>query len=114
MSAADNRVTSSLTFSFTVVADTTAPSQPGTPSATIVSGKPNLSWSASTDNVGVTGYIIYRSMSSGSQGPEVGRSSGTTFRDTSAGRKWYYYSIRAYDAAGNVSTRSSQRFVDLR
>jgi DNA-binding beta-propeller fold protein YncE/mono/diheme cytochrome c family protein len=112
--AADYRVTSSVTFTFTVNADTSRPSKPGTPSATIVSSKPNLSWSASTDNVGVTGYIIYRSTSNGSQGSEIGRSTGTTFRDESAGRRRYYYSVRAYDAAGNVSSRSSQRMVDLR
>jgi hypothetical protein len=114
VTVADYRATSSVTFTFTVSSDTSAPSTPGTPSATIVSGKPNLSWSASTDNVGVAGYIIYRSTGGGSQGSEVGRSSGTTFRDESAGRRRYYYSVRAFDAAGNVSNRSSQRMVDLR
>jgi YVTN family beta-propeller protein len=114
VTVADYRATSSVTFTFTVSADTSAPSTPGTPSATIVSGKPNLSWSASTDNVGVAGYIIYRSTGSGAQGSEVGRSAGTTFRDESAGRRRYYYSVRAFDAAGNVSSRSNQRMVDLR
>jgi len=85
--------------------------KPGRPSITLVSGKPRLTWSASTDNVAVTGYIIYRSTSSGSQGSEVGRSATTTFTDTSATRRTWYYSIRAYDAANNVSNRSSNRSV---
>src|SRR5437867_212659 len=41
--------------------DTTAPSTPAGLSASAVSSSQiNLSWSASTDNVGVTGYRVYR------------------------------------------------------
>ena len=41
--------------------DTTPPSQPGTLTATAVSsGEVDLSWGASTDNVGVTGYRVER------------------------------------------------------
>ena len=41
--------------------DTTPPTQPGTLSATAVSGSEvDLSWGASTDNVGVTGYLVER------------------------------------------------------
>lgn len=41
--------------------DTTAPSIPASLNATTISaGQIDLSWNASTDNVGVTGYKIYR------------------------------------------------------
>ena len=43
------------------VPDTTPPSTPGTPAATAVSSsRIDLSWSASTDAVGVSGYRIFR------------------------------------------------------
>jgi cytochrome c peroxidase len=109
---ADDQTTTSVTFRFTVNRDTAAPSTPSRPSATIVSGKPRLTWTASTDNVAVTGYIVYRSTRSWSQGSEVGRTSSLSFHDTGASRRrTYYYSLRAYDAAGNVSSRSSSRSI---
>jgi YVTN family beta-propeller protein len=113
VTVADYRASASTTFSFAVSADTSAPSKPGRPSITLVSGKPRLTWTTSTDNVAVTGYIIYRSTSSGSQGTEVGRSATATFTDTSATRRTWYYSVRAYDAANNVSSRSSSRAVSV-
>ena len=74
-------MTVSTTFKFAIVADTAAPTTPGRPTITLSSNKPNLTWTASSDNVGVKGYIIYRSTSSATQGTEVGRSTTTTFRD---------------------------------
>ena len=63
----------------------------------------------------MTGYIIYRSTSSTSAGAEVGRSTTTSFRDTGAQRrKTYYYSVQAYDAAGNLSARSGVRMFATR
>jgi len=41
--------------------DVTKPTQPGTPTATGGYGAISVAWSASTDNVAVTGYTIYRS-----------------------------------------------------
>ena len=38
----------------------TAPTVPGLSGQAISSSQINLSWTASTDNVGVTGYRIYR------------------------------------------------------
>jgi chitodextrinase len=83
--------------------DTQAPSAPTNLSATAVSqSQINLSWTASTDNVGVTGYKIFRG------GTQVGTSSTTSYSDTSlsAGTS-YTYTVKATDAAGNDSLASS-------
>ena len=59
--------------------DTTPPSQPGTLSATAVSnGEVDLSWGASTDNVGVTGYHVERCAGAGcSNFVQVATATGT-------------------------------------
>jgi mannan endo-1,4-beta-mannosidase len=81
---------------------------PTTPTIAIAlaSGDPRPSWTAASDNVGVAGYIVYRSTSN-SGGSEVARTSSLAWVDASArsGRR-YYYNVRAYDAAGNLSARS--------
>jgi chitodextrinase len=64
----------------------------------------NLSWSASTDNVGVTGYTVYRG------GTQVATVSGSTltYSDTTvAPSTTYSYTVDAFDAAGNHSAQSS-------
>ena len=86
------------------------PSQvPSTPTITAVlsNGDPLLSWPASTDNVGVAGYIVYRSTNGGT-GSQIGKTSSLEWLDTTAvANKLYYYNVRAYDAAGNLSARST-------
>jgi chitodextrinase len=87
--------------------DTTAPTPPTSVTATAISEtRIDLSWSGANDNVGVTGYRIFRN---GGTNPiaTVG-ASPTTYSDTglSAGTT-YSYTIKAVDAAGNVSTASS-------
>jgi YVTN family beta-propeller protein len=105
-------VSRSFTWALTV-RDTAPPTRPSTFNATTSNGRPYLTWSASTDNIGVAGYIVYRS-TSGTQGAEVAR--------TAAGvRNWtdtafqenvrYTYSVKAYDAAGNLSSLTSLRSV---
>ncbi|NAS26300.1 hypothetical protein GT755_32080 [Herbidospora sp. NEAU-GS84] len=65
-------------------------------------------WNASTDNVGVTGYDVYRETAGG--WTKVG-SVGTTFPMFHEGGlvigQYYTYSVVARDAAGNVSPPSS-------
>jgi hypothetical protein len=113
VTVADYTASTSTTFSFVVNADTTAPSKPGGLNATLASGKPRLTWNTSTDNVGVAGYIIYRSTGKNSQDTEIGRSTTTTFTDTSATRGSWSYSVRAYDAADNISGRSNVKSVNV-
>lgn len=82
--------------------DTIAPSAPTGVVATPGSSSVSLSWSASTDNVGVVGYEIYRN------GAQVGTSSTTSFTDTGLSPETTYsYTVKAYDLAGNVSVASS-------
>jgi chitodextrinase len=53
----------------------------------------NLSWTASTDNVGVTGYDVYQGVFKGT--------SGTTYTATGlTAATAYTFSIKAKDAAG--------------
>src|SRR4029077_3930545 len=92
--------------------DTTAPSQPGTLSAVAVSGgEVDLSWGASTDNVGVTGYAIERCAGSGcSNYTQIATTTGTgtTYKDTTvSSATTYRYRVRATDAAGNLSAYSN-------
>src|SRR5262249_12053335 len=84
-------------------ADTSAPSVPAGVAATALSNtQVNLSWSTSTDNVGVTGYKVFRN------GTQVGNATNTSYQDTGlSGGATYGYTVAAYDAAGNTSAQSS-------
>ena len=85
-------------------ADTTPPTSP-TNLTTVASSSSelDLSWTASTDNVGVVGYKILRA------GVYVGTTtSGTTYADTGlTASTTYTYVVKAYDAANNVSSASN-------
>jgi len=85
--------------------DTQDPSIPANVTATAVtSTQVNLSWNASTDNVGVTGYTVFRD---GATLASVG--GGTlTYQDTSVvAATTYVYEVVARDAAGNTSGPSA-------
>jgi chitodextrinase len=86
--------------SATTQADTTPPSAPGTPTATTVtSSQVGLSWTASTDNVGVVGYRVVRN------GSVIATVSGTSYTDaTVSPSTTYAYQIVAFDAAGNTAS----------
>jgi len=90
--------------------DTQAPSVPANlavPSTTASSI--SLSWSASTDNVGVTGYQILRAPgTSGGTFTQIGTSTATSFANSGlTANTTYRYQVRATDAAGNVSAVSN-------
>jgi hypothetical protein len=90
-------------------ADTTPPSTPGTPTATAAGPtRVDLSWPASTDNVGVTSYRVYRN---GSTTP-LANPTTTSYADTTvAASTTYTYAVTAVDAAGNESARSASASV---
>ncbi len=84
-------------------ADTTAPSTPAGLTAVAVStAQINLAWTASTDNVGVTGYKVYsngtlrNALGNVLSMPDTGLAAGST----------YSYTVQAVDAAGNASGQS--------
>ena len=78
--------------------------RPATCSATAVGpNQVNLTWHASGDNIGVTGYRVFRDAT---QIATLG--AVTTYSDTgAAGSTTYAYTVRALDAAGNVSDPSN-------
>ncbi|GIF45555.1 fibronectin type III domain protein [Asanoa ferruginea] len=92
--------------------DTQAPSVPGQPTAgAVTASSVALSWAASTDNVGVSGYDVYRQQGSGTA-TLVGNTAGTSFTATGLSASTAYtFSVRARDAAGNVSAASQGRTV---
>jgi chitodextrinase len=90
--------------------DTSPPSTPtGLTTTAAASTQINLSWSASTDNIGVTGYRVERCSGSGcSTFTQVGTPTGTSYSDTGlTASTSYTYRVRATDAAGNLSGYSS-------
>jgi hypothetical protein len=83
---------------------------PGAPSAPY---KLILSWDASTDNVGVIGYEISRSLNGNGTGYTVRTNVGggtTTYQDVVNANTTYYYKVRAIDAANNFSQYSNEVF----
>jgi hypothetical protein len=95
-----------ITCGSTGTTDQTAPSQPGGLTASAPSSAAvNLSWTASTDNIGVSGYRIYRT---GLATPTTVSGSTTQYSDSSvAASTAYTYQVSAVDAAGNESTKAS-------
>lgn len=91
-------------------ADTTPPTTPNGLGATAAgTSQINVSWTASTDNVGVTGYRLERSQGAGSTSfAQVATPAGTSYADTGlAAGTLYNYRVRAVDAAGNLSAYST-------
>jgi fibronectin type 3 domain-containing protein len=88
--------------------DNLAPTVPSGLTATGSKRKIALSWTASTDNVGVTGYRVFRSASAAGPFSQIATATSTTYTDIglASGATWYYY-VQATDAAGNVSAASN-------
>src|SRR5947208_661899 len=60
-----------------------------------------LAWSPAADNVGVTGYQVFRN------GVQIGIASGSSYQDTGLSPVTVYtYTVAAFDAAGNPSGQS--------
>jgi chitodextrinase len=92
--------------------DTQAPTTPSQLSATAASSQQiNLTWTASTDNIGVSAYDIYRGQ--GTNTPQkVATVTTTSFGDTGlkASTQYSYY-VKARDASGNTSVQSNTATV---
>jgi streptogrisin C len=83
--------------------DTEAPTAPGNPQATgSTANSVSLSWTASTDNVGVTAYDVYNGSTLATTVTGTSATVSSLAPDTS-----YTFTVKARDAAGNVSAASS-------
>jgi chitodextrinase len=83
-------------------ADTQAPTAPTLTASGTTQTTTNLAWSGATDNVGVTGYDVYRSAIL------LGSTASTTYAVSGlTASTAYTFSVRAKDAAGNVSVASN-------
>ncbi len=88
--------------------DTEPPTTPGGLWANVKRKHVNLSWVASTDNVGVARYKVWR------DGAVIGETTGTGYTDRSLSRgTTNTYTVSAVDAAGNESGHSNAVTVTL-
>jgi len=103
--AAGNFSAQSTALATSTLADTVAPSVPANLNSTGQTPTTiSLSWSASTDNVSVAGYKLYRG------GVLIATQPGLTYTDTglTSGTS-YSYTVAAYDAVGNTSAQSTAK-----
>ncbi len=94
---------STQTFNIKPIVDNQAPTAPTNLSATPVSSSQiNLTWTASSDNIGVAGYYIFR------DNLQMASTASTSYSDKNlTPSTTYSYYVTAYDAAGNISTASN-------
>src|SRR5919107_1635835 len=105
--AAGNKSAKTAEVSVTIAADAEAPVFVGTPTATVpdIHGKDVvIGWQPATDNIGVTGYGIYR------DGTKIAQVDGTTlsYKDVNLTPGTYKYKVDAVDSANNRSDRAAQ------
>jgi fibronectin type 3 domain-containing protein len=93
----------------TVLYDVTPPTAPATLTIASPTRLPVLSWTASSDVGGslLAGYQILRG------GVLIASVSGLSYTDTSAADGVYDYAVRAVDNAGNVSSPTARRSVQI-
>ena len=81
--------------------DTTAPSVPTDPRATVVGTTISLSWGMSYDDTAVTGYRITRN------GTVLATTDSASYVNSRLAAGTYIYTVAAFDAAGNTSAEST-------
>jgi concanavalin A-like lectin/glucanase superfamily protein/Big-like domain-containing protein len=89
--------------------DTAPPSTPSNVAATAVSfSQINVTWNASTDNVGVAGYGVLRCQGAACSPVQLTTVTVNSYSDTGVSpSSSYTYAVSAYDAANNVSGTSA-------
>ncbi len=94
-----------------LAADTAPPSTPTGVAAMAGGAAPlvaTVTWNASTDDVAVEGYYVYRAVTTTASPVLAGEVAALAFLDqTGVPGQDYYYSVAAFDAARNTSSRSS-------
>ncbi len=90
-----------------VTTDTTPPSAPGNFQAAYNENVVDLRWDAATDDRGVSGYQLERSLDQ-SQWQTIGETiNGTAYTDQDVNfQTTYYYRLRAIDESGNASANA--------
>ena len=109
--ASSNRPTLLLGYAPSGPPDTTNPSTPTGVTANRTGQNVQVSWSASSDNVAVTGYQVHRTAAADdplSAATVVGTtSSALSLTENSVPEGTWYYRVRAVDGAGNLSAASA-------
>ncbi len=105
--AAGNASAQSAATAVSTLPDSQAPTVPSGLSSSVSGLTVTLNWSASTDNVAVTGYRLYR------DGTQVGTATTTTANLTNAPTGTHSYTVAAVDAAGNLSAQSTALSVQV-
>jgi len=101
--AVENESGASNTINITTDTDTQAPTSPtNLSSSDITASSVALSWNASTDNIGVTGYDVYKN------GAYIANTSATSYNvsELSMATTYSFY-VKAKDAIGNISAASN-------
>jgi len=100
--AAGNRSAKTASATAQVVGpDTAAPTVPKNLAATVAGRDVTLTWSASTDSVGVVGYTLFRN------GVVLGDVTATTATVTGLAAGNHSFQVLAFDAAGNRSAKTA-------
>jgi chitodextrinase len=90
----------------TATPDTQAPTAPTLTANNITQTTVDLTWSGATDNVGITGYDVYRN------GSLLTSVTGTSYQATGLNSATTYsFTVRAKDAAGNISADSNTETI---
>ena len=88
------------------LADAAPPTAPAPVGVTVIGNDVNLSWPASLDNVGVTGYQVFRSTTrdfTPGAATRIATVSGPSYVDAGAPLGPSFYVVKAADARGNLS-----------
>jgi fibronectin type 3 domain-containing protein len=107
------------TTSIQVTVDNTEnepPTAPANLQASVDDDDVTLTWSPSTDNVGVETYRVYRSATPGftpSDANLVRSQPGTSWVDGARPTGTWYYKVRAFDGVGNVSAASNEASAEV-
>ena len=98
------------------VPDSTPPTAPATLSGSAGVNQANITWAASTDNVGIAGYNVYRCTPSGANQPCAGvflaSTTTTIYTDsTLTSETLYNYQVQAFDFVNNLSAFSPTLYL---
>ncbi len=96
--------------------DLLPPTAPTDLQATGGLGTASLTWTAATDNLGVTRYNVHRSAALGfvpSAANRIAQPVSTSYVDTNLAAGRYFYRVTAEDTAGNTGPPSNEVVVDV-